>query len=147
MAVSSLVRLRGLIKTERTLAVLLPEAERLSRLDRRLGELLPAAVARRCRVMALDGSTLMVHCDNGAAASRLRSQAKSLAVALSRSDQPVQTLKVKVRADWSVPDKPEKPGLGPAALAPMADLARTLPQGDLKAALEGLLRHHRGSGD
>lgn len=144
MAASSLQRLRGLIRAERALAVLLPEAERLALLNRRLGEALPPAIAKRSRVMALDGDSLIVHCDNGAAASRLRSQAASLAKLLSSEAQPVTTLKVKVRADWSRADKPEKPGLGKDALSALDALEETLPDGNLKTALARMIQHQRG---
>ena len=144
MAVSSLVRLRGLIRSERTLAVLLPEAERLTALNARLAERLPPAVARRCRAMALDGDALIIHCDNGSAASRVRSQSASLASALSTPKQTIQSIKVKVRADWSVPDRPEKKGLSRSALATLDDLATGLPEGGLKEALVAMLGHHRG---
>ncbi len=144
MAASTLQRLRGLIRAERTLAVLLPEAERLALLNRRLGAALPPAIARRSRVMALDGETLVVHCDNGAAASRLRSQAASLAKMLTSESQPVLAVKVKVRADWSQADKPEKPGLGKAALSALDALEETLPDGNLKAALARMIEHQRG---
>jgi hypothetical protein len=143
MAASSLRRLRGLIQDERALAVLMPEAERLARLDRRLAAQLPAALARRCRAMALDGEILLVHCDNGAAAARLRSQATRLAAALSGPNQSIAGLKVKVRADWSVAEKPEKPGLGADALAALDAFESSLPEGGLKRALARMLEHQR----
>lgn len=143
MAASSLRRLRGLIQDDRTLAVLIPEAERLARLDRHLATMLPTALARRCRAMALDGETLVVHCDNGAAAARLRSQATGLAKALATPKQPIAGLKVKVRADWNVAEKPEKPGLGANALAALGAFEASLPEGGLRGALRRMLEHQR----
>jgi hypothetical protein len=143
MAVKTLQRLRGLIQAERALAVLLPEAERLAVLGGRLASGLPKAVAARCRVMALDGETLVVHCDNGAAASRVRSQAASLAKSLSTPAHPVGALKVKVRADWTVAERPEKPGLGTQALGALDEFAGTLPDGGLKDAVARMLEHQR----
>lgn len=143
MAINTLQRIRGLIESERALAVLLPEAERMAILDRRLRALLPPRIGPRCRVMTLEAGSLVVHCDNAAAASRLRSQAKSLAGALSTPRQPVTGLTVKVRADWSRAEKPEKPGLGRDALGALDALAGQLPDGALRAALTRMLDHQR----
>lgn len=143
MAASSLQRLRGLIRAERTLAVLLPEAERLALLNSRLAAALPPAIARRSRVMALEDANLLVHCDNGAAASRLRSQSASLAKLLSSPSQPVLALKIKVRADWSRADKADKPGLGTTALSALDALEVALPDGQLKTALARMIEHQR----
>lgn len=143
MSAPSLQRLRGLIRSERALAVLIPEAERLARLDRLMASALPTAIARRSRVMALDGDTLLVHCDNGAVASRVRSQAASLARMLSTETHPVGHLKVKVRADWSVAEKPEKARLGASALSALDTLEDALPEGGLKAALARMIERQR----
>jgi len=70
-----LVRLRGLLQADRSLAVALPEAERLAVLNRRFAGVVPKAVARACRVAAIQGDTALVFCANGAAASRVRAQA------------------------------------------------------------------------
>jgi hypothetical protein len=140
---SPLVRLRGLIAAERTLAVLLPEAERMQALNTRLAKAVPPAVARACRVVALDGETARIYCSNGSAAARLRSSATRIAGALASADQPVSDLKVKVRADWSLPQKPEKPGMARQGITAWAELEQKLPDGDLKAAIDHLVRHQR----
>jgi hypothetical protein len=108
---SPLQRIRGLLRDNPTLAVALPEAERLRELNRRFAGVVPAAVARACRVAAI---------------------------------QPVVAVKVKVRAEWTLPEKREKAGMGAAALNAFRDLDAHLPDGDLKAAVDALLARRRG---
>lgn len=139
-----LVRVRGLLQAERQFAVALPEAERLFGLNRRFAGVVPPAVARACRVAALQGEVALIHCANGAAASRVRAQAKGVASVLSRPDVPVSSLKVKIRADWSVPSRPEKHDIPAAGLKAFEALETSLPDGDLKSALDRLLNRRRG---
>jgi hypothetical protein len=131
-------RVRALIGQDRTLAVLLPEAARLRELNGRLAQALPPAVARACQVAALNGGEALIYCGNGAAASRVRGQAASLARALA-----VDSVKVRMRADWARPDRPAKAGLGQGALKAWDELEHELPEGDLKQAIDRLLDHHR----
>lgn len=140
---SPLQRVRSLIGQDRTLAVLLPEARRLNALNERLVKVLPRAVARACQVVAVANGEALILCGNGAAASRVRSQANGVARALTTDTQPVDRLKVRVQADWARPDRPEKAGLGRGALAAWDELEHELPEGDLKSAVDHLLRHHR----
>jgi len=134
-----LVRVRGLLQAERQFAVALPEAERLFGLNRCFADIVPAAVARACRIAALQGDIAIIFCANGAAASRVRAQAKGVASALSRPDAPVSSLKVKIRADWSVPAPAEKHDIPAAGLNAFKELETSLPEGGLKTALERLL--------
>lgn len=138
-----LVRLRGLLQADRSLAVALPEAERLAVLNRRFAGVVPKAVARACRVAAIQGDTALVFCANGAAASRVRAQAGGVARALVAAGAAVATVKVKVRADWSFPAPPEKQDLPAAALASFRDLEDHLPEGGLRDAVERLLARRR----
>ena len=138
-----LQRIRNLIGQDRGLAVLLPEAERLRALNLRLARVMPSAVARSCQVVAVINGEARVFCGNGAAASRLRSLATTAARALSTETDPVASLRVRVQAEWSRPDRPEKPGLDRGALTAWDELDKTLPEGGLKSAVEHLLRHHR----
>lgn len=158
---SPLQRIRGILRGDPMLAVALPEAERLRELNRRFAGVVPAAVARACRVAAIQGETALIYCANGAAASRVRSQATGVARALSNRSPgrprngsgevaeaagPAEVLavKVKVRADWTLPEKREKRDLSAAGLAAFRDLDAQLPDGDLKAAVDALLARRRG---
>ena len=112
-------------------------------LNRLFAGVVPAAVAQSCSVAAIQGETAIVFCGNGAAASRVRAQAKGVAKALSRGDAPVTSVRVKVRADWSVPERPEKRDMSVAGVRAFRELDAVLPEGDLKAAVERLLAHRR----
>jgi hypothetical protein len=140
---SHLVRLRGLFQADRLFAVALPEAERLAALNRAFAGVVPKAVARACRVAAIQAETALVFCADGAAASRVRAQAKGVAQALSRNEVPVSALRVKVRADWSLPAPPEKQDLPKTALRAFQALDQDLPDGALKDAVERLLARRR----
>lgn len=137
------VSIRGLLRQDRTLAVLLPEAERLRQLNRRFAGTVPAAVARACQIVALSDGEAFIQCASGAAANRLRSQSTGIARVLSTETAPVERLRVKVRADWSQPEPREKHGMGSDALAAWDDLDRQLPDSELKDAVERLLGHQR----
>ncbi len=138
---SPLQPVRGVLAGDRSLALLLPEARRLAELNRLFATVAPSGLARACRVAAVTGETALVYCGYGAAAARVRSQAKTLARALSAEGRTVSEIKVKVRADWAVPDRPPKQGMGKAAIAAWHALDGSLPPGDLKDAVARLLRH------
>lgn len=139
------MRLRGLLASERQFAVALPEAERMARLSRQFASVVPAAVARACGVAAIQGDTAIVYCANGAAASRVRAQAKTVAHALSCADMPVIALRVKIRADWALPEPPEKHDLSAPALRAFRELDAELPDGELKQAVTRLLARRRSA--
>ena len=148
-----LQRLRALLADDRALALLLPEARRLAELNRLFARVAPAGLARACRLVGLTGETALIYCGHGVAAARVRSQAKTLARALSVEGRVVREIQVKVRADWAAPDRPVKRGMDDNALAAWQALERTLPPGGLKEAVAQLLRHQgsgimdQGSGD
>ena len=142
---SHLIRLRGLLAAEQQLAVALPEAERMAAQSRRFASVVPAAVARACSVAAIQGDTAVIYCSNGAAASRVRAQARGIARALSRAEAPVNALCVKIRADWAQPVPAEKHDLPARALQAFQTLDAQLPEGDLKIAVERLLARRRGA--
>ena len=140
---SPLQRVRGVLAEDRSLALLLPEARRLAELNRLFARVAPAGLARACRVAAVTGETALVYCGNGAAAARVRSQARTLARALSAEGRAVSEIKVKVRADWAAPDRPAKQGMGESALSAWRALDGSLPPGGLKEAVQRLLQHQR----
>lgn len=139
----SMLRVRGLIAQDRTLAALVPEAERLRELNLRFGKSVTPAVARVCRIVAVEGTTALVHCGNGAAASRLRSQSTTVARSLATAAVPIESLKIKLRADWNLPLRAEKAGMGTQAVQAWAELEAQLPDGGLKDAIDRLIHHHQ----
>jgi hypothetical protein len=139
----SFQRVRALIGQDKTLAVLLPEARRLRELNARLDRALPSALAGACQVVEVNDGEALILCGNGSVSARLRGMATTVARALASDTLPVDRLKVKVRADWARPDRPEKAGLGGGALTAWDALEHDLPDGDLKSAIDRLLDHHR----
>lgn len=135
--------MRGLLQADRTLAIALPEAEQLAGLNRRLAAQLPQAIARACRVAGLQGETAVVFCANGTAASRVRAQSRSIAATLSTARSPVGAIRVKVRADWALPEPREKHDLSDAALTAFGSLEQSLPEGGLRDAVLALLERRR----
>lgn len=135
----SLMRLERWLRHEPALVRLLPEAERIAALNRRLERALPPALARQCRVAIVRAGVAWLHCANGSAASRVRSQARRLAADLSSPAWPIDSVRVRVCADWGRPARPPKPGIGRAGLAAWRALGASLPEGALKAAVTRLL--------
>lgn len=144
-ASTPLQRVHSVLARDRTLALLLPEARRLAELNRLFAKVAPPGLARACRVAAVTGETVLIYCSYGAAAARVRSQAKTLARALSTAGRTVRAIKVKVRADWVLPDKPAKQGMGKSALEAWHALDEALPPGDLKDAVKRLIEHQLGA--
>jgi hypothetical protein len=138
------IRLRGLLKENAGLAALLPEAERLRELNRLFARAVGPVLARACRVAAVQGGAAVVYCGNGAAAARLRAQSATVCRALAGGPAPVTELKIKLRADWAQPIRPEKPGMGKTAIRAWEELESSLDDPELKAAIARLLRHQRG---
>lgn len=138
------LRLRSLLKENSSLAALLPEAERLRELERRLERAVGPRLARACRVAGQQGDAVVVYCSSGTVAARLRAQSASILRALASPGQSLAELKVKVRADWAQPVRPEKPGMGREALAAWEALEAEVHDEALKAAVARLIRHQRG---
>lgn len=141
---SPLIRVRGLLAAEGQWAAALPEAQRMAELQRRFAGVVPPAVARACRVASIQGDTAHVYCANGAAASRVRAQGKGVARVLGSPEAAVNAVKVKVRADWNLPERPPKSDFPQPALNAFRDLDQALPDGPLKEAVERLLRKRGG---
>lgn len=139
------LRISALLAADRSFNLALPEARQLAELNRLFARVAPPGLTRACRVVALQGQTVLIYCSYGAAAARLRSQATTLAQALSTSARQITAIKVKVRADWPAPDKPAKPGMSEAALAAWHSLEQSLPPGELKGAVKRLLQHQRSA--
>lgn len=138
------LRLRSLLKENSSLAALLPEAERLRELERRLERVVGPRLARACRVAGMQGGTVVIFCSSGTVAARLRAQSGGILQALTQPGHELAELKVKVRADWAAPLRPEKPGMGREALAAWETLETELHDEALKAAVARLIRHQRG---
>jgi hypothetical protein len=123
------------------------QAQVLSALQRQFDAALPVRFRGEARVVALEDGELRVLCSNGAIASRLRLEAQNLADTLQRGGLPVRRVSLKVHPGSSrkAPPPRVKPPLPAAARQAFASASEQLEEGEVKAALQKLLKHHAGS--
>lgn len=123
---------------------LMRQAQVLTTLQKKFDAVLPARFRGEVSVVALEEGELRVLCSNGAIASRLRLEAATLASQLENKGLPVRRVSVKVRpaSRRAQPVKTKAP-LSPAARKAFKDATDQLEEGEVKAALEKLLRHHQ----
>lgn len=139
--------LRGLLRAEPGLAALLPEAERMRRLNHALAAAVPPQLAQACRIVAVQGNAVTAFCSSGATAARLRSHSATVLKALGRVQPGLAALRVRVCADWAAAPRPEKPGMSRQALQAWQALEADLAEDDaLKQAVARLIRHQRDGG-
>jgi len=120
------------------------QAQTLAALQKRFDAVLPARFHGQADVVALEQGELRVLCSNGAVASRLRLEAATLASQLESKGLPVRRVSVKVRPASRRPAPiKNKPPLSPVARQAFKAATEQLDEGEVKAALEKLLRHHQ----
>jgi hypothetical protein len=120
------------------------QAQTLAALQKRFDAVLPARFHGQADVVALEQGELRVLCGNGAVASRLRLEAATLASQLESKGLPVRRVSVKVRPASRRPAPiKNKPPLSPVARQAFLAATEQLDEGELKTALEKLLRHHQ----
>lgn len=124
----------------------LKQVQVLSGLQRHFDAVLPERFRGEALVVALDAGELRVLCSNGAIASRLRLDAASLADKLQQRGLAVSRVGIKVRPanQRSKPAARSKPTLSASARAAFARAADEISEGEVKAALQKLLKHHQG---
>jgi hypothetical protein len=119
-------------------------AQTLIALQKRFDAVLPARFRGEVDVVALEDGELRILCSNGAIASRLRLEASVLASQLEMKGLPVRRVSVKVRpASRRVQLRKPKSPMPAAARQAFRKAADGLEEGEVKAALERLLRHHQ----
>ncbi len=116
----------------------------LSSLQRQLDAALPARFRGEAQVVALENGELRVLCRNGAIASRLRLESQNLADALQKRGLDVRRVNLKVQpANSRKPAPPHnKPPLPDAARQAFASASEQMEEGEVKAALQRLLKRH-----
>ncbi len=141
---TQLVKVQQHISLERELAVLLPEARRLLKLDACLAGVL-GRLAKQTQIAGVRGETLWLQCANGSVATRLRTQERSILAAMTAAGVTVTAMKLRVRADvaW------QRPRIKAAVSAKGLDALRAfqlgLPKEDaLGEAVQRLLAHQAG---
>jgi hypothetical protein len=123
----------------------LAHAQTLMRVQAALDRCLPPALVGSVRVAQLNAGNLLLACDSGAVASRLRHQTRALAADLAQRGLIVDHVRVNVQPEL-LPPTPHvvaKPGLPASALDSLATLNGGIEDGPLKQALDQLLQHHR----
>jgi hypothetical protein len=121
------------------------QAQALSALQKQFDAVLPARFRGEAVVVALEEGELRVLCSNGAIASRLRLEAQSLAAALQNKGMAVRRVSLKVQpANLRTTSAPRaKASLPAAARQAFASASEQLDEGEVKAALQRLLRRHQ----
>jgi len=103
---------------------------------------LPRPLADRVRVVNAEGGELELAVDAGAIAAIVRQRTPDLVAALVREHWQFTGIRVRVQVRVDPPVRPKFHAnqIDRETLRPLADLARRLPPGPLKASLARLLR-------
>lgn len=123
------------------------KAQTLSALQQRLDAVLPERFRGAAQVVALENGELRVLCTNGAIASRLRLESGRLAEAMQQRGLAVRSVSLKVQPANTRKSQPvrKKAELPNAARKAFAEAAERMEDGEVKDALQRLLRHHQGT--
>ena len=140
----------------KTLSELFGSAEALKALKvrvRRASELqslyvrtAPRELAGSSRVKGCRAGTLFVFADNAAVAAKLKQLAPRLLAAIRENEPEINQIRIEVQVGGREAvsrSKPRKKPLAEGAVRRLDELAQTLPDGGLKAALARLAARHR----
>lgn len=120
----------------------LAHARLLMKLERLYADIVPGHLGQASRVANCKSRTIVIHADNGAVAAKLRQMAPSLASDFSRKGVECSGVQVKVQARGSTAQSmasTQKP-LSAQTGRTLRELAGSLPESPLRAALRTLLR-------
>ncbi|MBV2234451.1 MAG: DUF721 domain-containing protein [Sterolibacterium sp.] len=126
------------LRTDTAIASLQAHANHLLRLQRVLETALPPALSRTCRVANLKQGVLIIHAENGAAASKLRQLTTTLTERYHSLSEPLTEIRIKVQPVDPLPQtrpQPQAAQLGEGARASIESLLDKLPDGQLRQAL------------
>src|SRR5215211_2846757 len=136
----------------RDLLVATDELKALSSRTRRLRELqtlylgsAPRELAASSRVKGCRAGTLFVWADNAAVAAKLKQLAPRLLAAICENEPEITQIRIEVQVggrDRGGPYKSRKTPLTAATIERFDELARAMPEGELKSALARLAAHH-----
>lgn len=139
-----------LLREDPTAGGLFPAAERLMLLQQDLNLLLPRGTAASCEVYVASGDTLVISATSAALAGKLRQMVPSLMAGLADRGWKVNAIQLRVQPlnsltnsnSYANPeDKPKRARLSPVAMESWAELADTLEESPLQAAVAALVRH------
>lgn len=119
-------------------------AGRLIDLQAWLDHCTPATLRTPLTVMNLRTGTLVATAPNGALAHRARLAAPKILEALRTREPGITSLRIEVQREFAQPPAPKKEAqLSPVARTSLRQLADSLPESDVRAALERLLDRKR----
>ena len=136
-------KLRSVLRTSPDLHPVLAQVGRLQRLQAEYQRLAPASLAASSQVVRLDNACLTLLADNAAVAAKLRQLGPSLAGDLRSRGIEVDLVRVRVGVRNAPPPKAPAQRLGDKARQEVAQLAESLEDTELGAALAHLLAHSR----
>ena len=134
--------LQRILRSDATLAAWASRRDREEALAQIIRRHLPRPLALRIRVAEERNGQLELAADAGAIAAVVRQRSAELLTALKREGWQFTGIRVRVQVRTDlVPDrKPLAYPLDRSSLRPLSALARTLPPGPLKTALDRFLR-------
>ena len=134
--------LKRLLATDASLAAWDARWRREAALTATVRRHLPRPLAERIRVADASGTELILAAEAGAIAAVARQRAPDLIAALRGEGYEFTGIRVRVQVRIEPPrmEKPIAKQIDRAALRPLAALARSLPAGPLKAALDRFVR-------
>lgn len=126
------------LNADEAMARLAAHAGRLLKLQRLFEEVVPATLARACRIANFKSGVIFIHAENGAVAAKLRQTMPSINDEFRTRGVQVTEIRIKVQPlDVAVQHKPRPRAavLGDAGRASIARLADSLPEGPLRESL------------
>lgn len=123
-------------------AGVLAHARLLLQLERRFAVLVPSGLASACRVANYKSGKIVIHAENGAVATKLRQMSQRLCSDLSTNGVQCSVMEVKIQPrqnPYQSMHSTQKP-LSAGVCGTLEATAASLPEGELKRALETLLR-------
>lgn len=134
--------IRQVLAADVTLKAWEERRRRLDALTSIVRQSLPRPLAERIRVAHAEGRELTLASDAGATAAIVRQRGPDVLAALRREGWEFSAIRVRVqvRPEPEIERKPVLNQVDRSAFRPLARLARELPSGPLKAALDRFLR-------
>ena len=137
-------RLNALLDSTPELKKLAQTARQIEGLQRQYRSIVPASLLQGSHVMRYDNGRLILAADNGAVASKLRQLAPQLISSFRTRGCEVTGIQIQVQVNAAPPRPLTAPReLGPQGQIALEDLAHSLPEGELRAAVERLSRSRR----
>jgi hypothetical protein len=134
------------LNADKAMARLAAHAGRLLKLQSLFEEVVPAMLARTCRIANFKSGAIFIHAENGAVAAKLRQIIPSLSDEFRTRGVQVTEIRIKVQPlDVAVQHNPPVQGavLGDAGRASIARLADSLPEGPLRESLGRFIAHSK----